>query len=38
MDYWNSGLFIYISVFVLFIFLLKMNLMANTISEGLMTK
>ena len=38
MDYWNSGLFIYISVFVLFIFLLKINLMTNTISEGLMTK
>jgi len=38
MDYWNSSLFIYITIFVLFIFLLKMNLIANTITEGMMTK
>ena len=38
MDQWSGGLFIFILMFALFIFLFNMQLMANTITEGLISK
>ncbi len=38
MDRWSDGLFIFILMFSLFLFLFNMQLMANTITEGLISK
>lgn len=37
-DGWSSGLLIFILMIALFLFLFNMQLMANTITEGLISK
>jgi len=38
MDNWSRGLFVFISMTVLFIFLFKLKLITETVSEGLVSK